>query len=65
MIFLTRDTPILFLKFVCFCLLVRFGEESMSRVLRWMEKAKIPEDATILDIGTGNGAFLVELVWTE
>ncbi|KAM4729663.1 EEF1A lysine methyltransferase 2 [Anableps anableps] len=38
-----------------------FGEESMSRVLRWMDKAKIPEDAAILDIGTGNGAFLVEL----
>ncbi|XP_059215441.1 EEF1A lysine methyltransferase 2 [Centropristis striata] len=38
-----------------------FGEESMSRVLRWMDKAKIPKDAAILDIGTGNGAFLVEL----
>ncbi|XP_034537684.1 EEF1A lysine methyltransferase 2 [Notolabrus celidotus] len=38
-----------------------FGEESMSRVLRWMKGAKIPEVATILDIGTGNGAFLVEL----
>ncbi|XP_029305433.1 EEF1A lysine methyltransferase 2 isoform X2 [Cottoperca gobio] len=33
----------------------------MSRVLRWMDKAKIPENASILDIGTGNGAFLVEL----
>ncbi|XP_044069287.1 EEF1A lysine methyltransferase 2 isoform X2 [Siniperca chuatsi] len=38
-----------------------FGEESMSRVLRWMDKAKIPKNAAILDIGTGNGAFLVEL----
>ncbi|XP_053292127.1 EEF1A lysine methyltransferase 2 [Pleuronectes platessa] len=38
-----------------------FGEESMSRVLRWMERAEIPENAAILDIGTGNGAFLVEL----
>ncbi|KAM9726751.1 EEF1A lysine methyltransferase 2 [Menidia menidia] len=38
-----------------------FGEESMRRVLRWMDKAKIPENAAILDIGTGNGAFLVEL----
>uniref|UniRef100_A0A3P8SDS9 EEF1A lysine methyltransferase 2 n=1 Tax=Amphiprion percula TaxID=161767 RepID=A0A3P8SDS9_AMPPE len=38
-----------------------FGEESMSRVLRWMDKAKIPENAAILDIGTGNGTFLVEL----
>lgn len=34
----------------------------MSRVLRWMDKAKIPENAAILDIGTGNGAFLVEMV---
>lgn len=51
------------LKSVCFRLLVRFGEESMSRVLRWMDNAKIPENAAILDIGTGNGAFLVELVW--
>ncbi|XP_058507532.1 EEF1A lysine methyltransferase 2 [Solea solea] len=38
-----------------------FGEESMTRVLRWMDKVKIPEKASILDIGTGNGAFLVEL----
>ncbi|XP_029962681.1 EEF1A lysine methyltransferase 2 [Salarias fasciatus] len=38
-----------------------FGEESMSRVLRWMDRAKIPESASVLDIGTGNGAFLVEL----
>ncbi|XP_075894482.1 EEF1A lysine methyltransferase 2 isoform X2 [Nelusetta ayraudi] len=38
-----------------------FGEESMRRVLRWMDKANISEDAAILDIGTGNGAFLVEL----
>uniref|UniRef100_A0A8C6WT88 EEF1A lysine methyltransferase 2 n=1 Tax=Neogobius melanostomus TaxID=47308 RepID=A0A8C6WT88_9GOBI len=38
-----------------------FGEESMTRVLKWMEKAKISENASVLDIGTGNGAFLVEL----
>ncbi|XP_030011658.1 EEF1A lysine methyltransferase 2 [Sphaeramia orbicularis] len=38
-----------------------FGEESMSRVLRWMDKAKIAENAAILDIGTGNAVFLVEL----
>uniref|UniRef100_A0A1A8RMN1 EEF1A lysine methyltransferase 2 n=1 Tax=Nothobranchius rachovii TaxID=451742 RepID=A0A1A8RMN1_9TELE len=38
-----------------------FGEESMSRVLQWMDEAKINEKAAILDIGTGNGAFLVEL----
>ncbi|XP_062863532.1 EEF1A lysine methyltransferase 2 isoform X2 [Trichomycterus rosablanca] len=33
----------------------------MNRVIRWMEKVNIPEDAAILDIGTGNAAFLVEL----
>ncbi|XP_028324937.1 EEF1A lysine methyltransferase 2 [Gouania willdenowi] len=38
-----------------------FGEESMSRVLRWMDKEKIPHSAAILDIGTGNGVFLTEL----
>ncbi|XP_052052735.1 EEF1A lysine methyltransferase 2 isoform X6 [Apodemus sylvaticus] len=39
-----------------------FGEESMSRLIRWMQKHKIPLDASVLDIGTGNGVFLVELV---
>lgn len=34
----------------------------MNRVLRWMDKVEIPENAAILDIGTGNGAFLVEMV---
>lgn len=38
-----------------------FGEESMTRVLKWMEKAKIPKNSSILDIGTGNGVFLFEL----
>ncbi|KAM9466569.1 EEF1A lysine methyltransferase 2 isoform 2-T2 [Clarias gariepinus] len=38
-----------------------FGEESMNRVIRWMEKQNTPENAAILDIGTGNGVFLVEL----
>ncbi|KAL0964482.1 hypothetical protein UPYG_G00324430 [Umbra pygmaea] len=38
-----------------------FGEESMNRVLRWMEKENVPGDAAILDIGTGNGVLLVEL----
>ncbi|KAM6185710.1 LOW QUALITY PROTEIN: EEF1A lysine methyltransferase 2 [Rhynchocyon petersi] len=38
-----------------------FGEESMSRLIRWLDKQKIPLDASILDIGTGNGVFLVEL----
>uniref|UniRef100_A0A2K5Z9F8 EEF1A lysine methyltransferase 2 n=1 Tax=Mandrillus leucophaeus TaxID=9568 RepID=A0A2K5Z9F8_MANLE len=44
-----------------------FGEESMNRLIRWMQKHKIPLDASVLDIGTGNGVFLVELVsiWFE
>lgn len=42
----------------------RFGEESMNRLIRWMQKYKIPLDASVLDIGTGNGALLVELVGT-
>ncbi|XP_038939232.1 EEF1A lysine methyltransferase 2 isoform X6 [Rattus norvegicus] len=42
-----------------------FGEESMYRVIRWMQKHKIPLDASVLDIGTGNGVFLVELVGFE
>jgi hypothetical protein len=29
-----------------------------------MHKHKIPLDASVLDIGTGNGVFLVELVGT-
>ncbi|XP_025921363.1 EEF1A lysine methyltransferase 2 isoform X2 [Apteryx rowi] len=40
-----------------------FGEESMVRLIRWMEKRKIPLDSSVLDIGTGNGVLLVELVW--
>ncbi|XP_076835128.1 EEF1A lysine methyltransferase 2 [Brachyhypopomus gauderio] len=38
-----------------------FGEGSMNRVIKWMEKQNIPQHAAILDIGTGNGVFLVEL----
>ncbi|XP_052009888.1 EEF1A lysine methyltransferase 2 [Xyrauchen texanus] len=38
-----------------------FGEESMNRVIKWMESKNVPENAAILDIGTGNGIFLVEL----
>ncbi|XP_066096039.1 EEF1A lysine methyltransferase 2 isoform X1 [Saccopteryx bilineata] len=38
-----------------------FGDESMNRLIRWMQKHKIPLDASVLDIGTGNGALLVEL----
>lgn len=38
-----------------------FGEESMTRLIRWMEKQNIPLDSSVLDVGTGNGALLVEL----
>ncbi|XP_054585130.1 EEF1A lysine methyltransferase 2 isoform X3 [Eptesicus fuscus] len=38
-----------------------FGEQSMNRLIKWMQKHKIPLDASVLDIGTGNGALLVEL----
>lgn len=40
------------------------GLESRTRLIRWMQKHKIPLDASVLDIGTGNGVFLVELVGT-
>ncbi|XP_034292305.1 EEF1A lysine methyltransferase 2 isoform X2 [Pantherophis guttatus] len=39
----------------------QFGEESMTRIIRWLEKQKIPLDTSVLDIGTGNGILLVEL----
>ncbi|XP_020647169.3 EEF1A lysine methyltransferase 2 isoform X1 [Pogona vitticeps] len=38
-----------------------FGEESMTRLIRWIEKKEIPRDSPVLDIGTGNGVLLVEL----
>ncbi|XP_044301627.1 EEF1A lysine methyltransferase 2 isoform X2 [Varanus komodoensis] len=38
-----------------------FGEESMTRLIRWIKKQKIPLDGSVLDIGTGNGVLLVEL----
>uniref|UniRef100_A0A8D0BC76 EEF1A lysine methyltransferase 2 n=1 Tax=Salvator merianae TaxID=96440 RepID=A0A8D0BC76_SALMN len=38
-----------------------FGEESMIRLCRWLEKQKIPLDSSVLDIGMGNGVLLVEL----
>ncbi|XP_036402888.1 EEF1A lysine methyltransferase 2 isoform X1 [Megalops cyprinoides] len=38
-----------------------FGEESMGRVIKCLEKENVPADAAILDIGTGNGVLLVEL----
>ncbi|XP_057273363.1 LOW QUALITY PROTEIN: EEF1A lysine methyltransferase 2 [Pezoporus wallicus] len=40
---------------------VWFGEESMARIIRWLEKQKVPVDSPVLDIGTGNGVLLIEL----
>ena len=40
----------------------RFGEESMARIIRWLEKHQVPLDSSVLDIGTGNGVLLIELV---
>uniref|UniRef100_A0A452UK92 Uncharacterized protein n=1 Tax=Ursus maritimus TaxID=29073 RepID=A0A452UK92_URSMA len=39
-----------------------FGEASMNRLIRRMQKHKIPLVASVLDNGTRNGVFLVELV---
>ncbi|KAB0375470.1 hypothetical protein FD755_012113 [Muntiacus reevesi] len=36
-----------------------FGEESRTRLIRWMQKHKIPLDASVLD--TRTGVFLVQL----
>ncbi|XP_064632504.1 EEF1A lysine methyltransferase 2-like [Lineus longissimus] len=40
---------------------VWFGEETLARMVRWLEKSEIPRDSSILDVGCGNGMFLVEL----
>lgn len=34
----------------------------MVRIIRWLEKHKVPLDSSVLDIGTGNGVLLIELV---
>lgn len=34
----------------------------MVRIIRWLEKKKVPLDSSVLDIGTGNGVLLIELV---
>ncbi|XP_059028885.1 EEF1A lysine methyltransferase 2 isoform X2 [Mustela lutreola] len=42
-----------------------FGEESMDRLIRWMQNRKIPLDASVLDIGTGNGVFLAKFGFSD
>lgn len=38
-----------------------FGEDSEQRILRWMEKVKMPKDKSIVDLGCGNGMMLIEM----
>ncbi|XP_043247564.1 EEF1A lysine methyltransferase 2-like [Amphibalanus amphitrite] len=41
---------------------VWFGEDSMDRVIRYVERCdEITESSSILDVGCGNGLFLIEL----
>lgn len=45
---------------------VWFGEESMDRVFYWMNKnEKITKSSKIIDLGCGNGLFLIELANDE
>ncbi|KAL5014464.1 hypothetical protein ScPMuIL_008734 [Solemya velum] len=38
-----------------------FGEDSQNRVARWLEKSAISPETSVLDLGCGNGAMLIEL----
>ncbi|XP_045463526.1 EEF1A lysine methyltransferase 2 [Harmonia axyridis] len=38
-----------------------FGEESAERVINWLSNNGIPKNSYILDVGCGNGMFLIEL----
>ncbi|KAL3275532.1 hypothetical protein HHI36_020291 [Cryptolaemus montrouzieri] len=38
-----------------------FGEDSVERVINWMLDCNISKDFKILDLGCGNGMFLIEL----
>ena len=41
----------------------RFGEESQDRMVEWLDDNEdVSKDDTILDLGCGNGALLLELV---
>ncbi|KAK7072156.1 Methyltransferase-like protein 10 [Halocaridina rubra] len=41
-----------------------FGEESMERILNWMLKSEeITPEGSVLDVGCGNGLFLVHLAF--
>ena len=49
---------------VCVCVCVwRFGEDSQERVVDWLDDNEdVSKEDTILDLGCGNGALLLELV---
>jgi 2-polyprenyl-3-methyl-5-hydroxy-6-metoxy-1,4-benzoquinol methylase len=38
-----------------------FDESSQTRIIKWLKKHNIPKDTSIIDLGTGNGAMLLEL----
>lgn len=39
-----------------------FGEDTVARLIKWIQKSKnISKDSKILDVGCGNGMFLIEL----
>lgn len=40
---------------------VWFGEDSVDRIINWMEKKSIDKNDSIVDIGCGNGMSLIEL----
>ncbi|KAG8543382.1 hypothetical protein GDO81_024810 [Engystomops pustulosus] len=41
---------------------VWFGEGSVTRVVKWLNAQKLPLSSAVVDIGTGNGKLLVQLV---
>lgn len=38
-----------------------FGEDIGHRILKWLNKKSVPKSSKILDVGCGNGMFLIEL----
>ena len=49
---------------ICISVSVRFSLQCQHRIVAWLKRqSKVSSrDATILDIGCGNGALLIELV---
>ncbi|KAG5683726.1 hypothetical protein PVAND_012991 [Polypedilum vanderplanki] len=42
-----------------------FDESSQTRIIKWLNKQDTSKDASIIDLGTGNGAMLFELSEAE